>query len=90
MPSAWVEHVKDFASKKEMKYSEAMKNDECKELYHRSKETIDKKKVDEITRPKVKIDMKAIKEVKKEPMVNVEVKMEAEVKKKRTTKKTTE
>lgn len=90
MPSAWVEHVKEYASKKNMKYNEAMKSQECKDMYHKTKEPVDNNKINEMTRPKVKIDMKTVKEVKKEPVVNVETKMETEVKKKRTTKKTTE
>ena len=37
MPSKWVEHVKNYASKNNMKYGEAMGNAECKREYHESK-----------------------------------------------------
>lgn len=58
--SAWIEHVKDYAKQKEMKYTEALKNDECKELYHKNKSPVDKKKVDEMTRPKVSVQMEKV------------------------------
>lgn len=58
--SAWIEHVKEYAKQKEMKYTEALKNDECKELYHKNKSPVDKKKIDEMTRPKVSIQMEKI------------------------------
>ncbi len=58
--SAWIEHVKEFAKQKEMKYTEALKNDECKELYHKNKSPVDKKKVDEMTRPKVTVQMEKV------------------------------
>lgn len=35
--SKWVDHVKEFASKKGISYPEAMKNSECKESYKSSK-----------------------------------------------------
>ncbi len=38
----WVEHVKKYAADKNMKYNEAMKSQECKDLYHKNKtKTID-------------------------------------------------
>ena len=37
MPSKWVEHVKNYASKNNMKYGEAMGNAQCKKEYHESK-----------------------------------------------------
>ena len=37
MPSKWVEHVKNYASKNNMKYGEAMGNAQCKREYHESK-----------------------------------------------------
>lgn len=58
--SAWIEHVKEYAKQKEMKYTEALKNDECKELYHKNKSPVDKKKIDEMTRPKVSIQMEKV------------------------------
>lgn len=53
--SAWVQHCKDYASQKEIKYTEAMKSQECKELYHKNKQPIDKEKINEMTRPKVEM-----------------------------------
>jgi hypothetical protein len=58
--SAWISFVKEFAKQKEMKYTEALKNDECKELYHKNKSPVDKKKIDEMTRPKVSIQMEKV------------------------------
>jgi len=58
--SAWIEHVKDYAKQKEMKYTEALKNDECKELYHKNKSPVDKKKIDDMTRPKVTVQMEKV------------------------------
>jgi hypothetical protein len=58
--SAWIEHIKDYAKQKEMKYTEAMKDPQCKELYHKNKSPVDKKKVDEMTRPKVSIQMEKV------------------------------
>lgn len=83
--SAWIEHVKDYAKQKEMKYTEALKNDECKELYHKNKSPVDKKKIDDMTRPKVSVQMekvdkpkatkgKKVKEIQQE--IKEEIKME--------------
>jgi hypothetical protein len=58
--SAWIEHIKDYAKQKEMKYTEAMKDPQCKELYHKNKSPVDKKKVDEMTRPKVSVQMEKV------------------------------
>jgi hypothetical protein len=58
--SAWIEHIKDYAKQKEMKYTEAMKDPQCKELYHKNKSPVDKKKIDEMTRPKVSIQMEKV------------------------------
>lgn len=83
--SAWIEHVKEYAKQKEMKYTEALKNDECKELYHKNKSPVDKKKIDDMTRPKVTVQMekvdkpkatkpKKVKEIQQE--IKEEIKME--------------
>lgn len=61
--SGWIEHVKDYAKQKEMKYTEALKSAECKELYHKNKQPVDKKKIDEMTRPKTPRMKKEKKEV---------------------------
>lgn len=58
--SAWIDHVKEYCKQKEMKYTEALKNDECKELYHKNKSPVDKKKIDEMTRPKVTVQMEKV------------------------------
>lgn len=52
MASKWVEHVKQFAEEKEMKYGEAMRNDECKRLYQETKASIKTEDIKEMTRPK--------------------------------------
>jgi hypothetical protein len=94
--SNWIEHVKDFAKQKEMKYTDALKNDECKELYHKNKQPIDKKKIDEMTRPKVSVQMEKVDKTPTPPKtprvkkVKEEVTMETPepvVKPKRTNKK---
>jgi len=96
--SAWIEHVKEFAKQKEIKYTEALKSAECKELYHKNKQPVDKKKIDEMTRPKVSVQMekvdkpkatktKKVKEIQQE--INEEIKMdipEADMKTKRVIK----
>ena len=35
--SSWIQHVKSFASKNNMKYGDALKNAQCKSSYHNSK-----------------------------------------------------
>ena len=37
MKSSWVQHVKDFSKKHKMKYVDALKNEQCKSEYHKSK-----------------------------------------------------
>jgi len=37
MASQWIEHVKSYAKKHNMKYGECMGNAECKAEYHSSK-----------------------------------------------------
>jgi len=46
MPNAWISHVKDFADKKKMKYTDALKSQECKDAYKSSKP---KKETSDIT-----------------------------------------
>jgi len=53
MTSKWVEHVKDFASKKGIKYGEAMKNNECKKMYELTKKDIKIDEIIETTKPKI-------------------------------------
>ena len=63
MSSKWVEHVKEFASKKEMRYSEAMKNEECRKPYQENKQSKPLEEMKEIARP---ISVKKVKkEIKK-------------------------
>jgi hypothetical protein len=35
--SAWIDHVKKYARDNNMKYSEALKNEKCKQEYHNVK-----------------------------------------------------
>ena len=37
MANSWISFVKDFADKKKMKYTEAMKSQECKDAYKSEK-----------------------------------------------------
>lgn len=37
MPNAWITHVRDFADKKKMKYTEALMSAECKAEYQKNK-----------------------------------------------------
>lgn len=78
--SAWIEHVKEYAKQKEMKYTEALKNDECKELYHKNKSPVDKKKVDEMTRPKVSVQMEKFDKTSMTPKTPKAKKVKEEVK----------
>ena len=53
---SWVEHVKKYSNDKKIKYNEAMKSQECKDLYHKNKansKTDDVEKV--IIKPKKKM-----------------------------------
>ena len=34
---SWVEHVREYSNMKKMKYGDALKSMECKELYHKNK-----------------------------------------------------
>ena len=46
MPNAWITHVKEFADKKKMKYTDALKSQECKDAYKSKKP---KKETNDIT-----------------------------------------
>ena len=37
MPNNWISHVKSFADKKKIKYTDALKSQECKEEYQKNK-----------------------------------------------------
>ncbi len=37
MPNAWITHVKEFSDKKKMKYTDALKSQECKDAYKENK-----------------------------------------------------
>ena len=37
MKSSWSTHVQQFSKKHKMKYSDALKNAQCKSEYHKSK-----------------------------------------------------
>lgn len=78
MASKWVEHVKQFAEEKEMKYGEAMRNDECKRLYQEKKASIKTEDIKEMTRPKTpKPD--ASKEPKSKTKKSIKVEPEPEL-----------
>ena len=46
MPNAWITHVKEFSDKKKMKYTDALKSQECKDAYKSGKQ---KKETNDIT-----------------------------------------
>lgn len=81
--SAWIDHVKDYAKQKEMKYTDALKSAECKELYHKNKSPVDKKKIDEMTRPKVTVQMEKVdkpKATKAKKVMEIQQEIKEEVK----------
>jgi hypothetical protein len=53
MASKWVEHVKEFSSKKGITYGDAMKNEECKRSYQMTKGDIKTEEIVEMTKPKM-------------------------------------
>lgn len=46
MPSAWIEHVKQFAKDKGMTYSAALKNPECKSSYKKGEKGVKPEKTE--------------------------------------------
>lgn len=46
MPNAWITHVKEFADEKKMKYTDALKSQECKDAYKSKKP---KKETNDVT-----------------------------------------
>lgn len=91
MSSKWVEHVKDFASKKGIKYGDAMKNEECKKVYQLTKKDIKIEEIVETTKPKIPKPVKTPKNPKNPKTIpKEEVKVEEVVetpKAKRSSKK---
>ena len=85
MPNNWISHVKSFADKKKIKYTDALKSQECKEEYQKNKP----KSSDDMKQDMNKVIMKAPKvskaskakfqmpELPKADMNNVEVKIKA-------------
>ena len=70
MANNWVSHVKEYAEKKKIKYTDAMKSQECKDLYQKNKpKTADDMKIK--TPRKVKADKKEIVETTTETPVDV-------------------
>ena len=88
MPNTWVSFVKEFASKKKMKYNEALKSADCKAEYQKNKpkssddmkremnEVIDKTPMKIPKMPKKQMKMEIVETPLKMPeMNNVEVKV---------------
>jgi len=85
MPNNWISHVKSFADKKKIKYTDAFKSQECKEEYQKNKP----KSSDDMKQDMNKVIMKAPKvskaskvklqmpELPKADTNNVEVKIKA-------------
>jgi hypothetical protein len=38
MPNAWIEHVRKFSKENNMKYGDALRDEDCKKAYRKSKE----------------------------------------------------
>ena len=51
MPNAWITHVKEFSDKKKMKYTDALKSQECKDAYQSKKP---KKETNDVKIPRKK------------------------------------
>jgi len=65
MPNAWITHVKEFSDKKKMKYTDALKSQECKDAYKEKKP----KSMDEMKQDMQKVIVKTprVKKMKTEP-----------------------
>lgn len=64
MTNAWVQHVREFADKKKMKYTDAMKSAECKAEYQKNKP----KSSNDMKEDMNKVIMKAPKKTSKKKM----------------------
>lgn len=92
MPSAWVEHVKEWSKTKEMKYGEAMRHPECKASYQKTKPNADnghkfEKNPDDdnkVIKPPKKVNIKKeVKVMNPDETETVEAKMKKETKPKK-------
>ena len=81
MPNNWISHVKSFADKKKIKYTDALKSQECKEEYQKNKpKSSDDMKQAIMKAPKVSKASKVklqMPELPKADSNNVEVKIKA-------------
>lgn len=78
MVNAWIIHVKDFASKNGMKYGDALRDEDCKKAYRKSKqeptpepkqETQPEEPATQIEQPEQVIEEKKVKKQKKKKKV---------------------
>ena len=53
--SSWVDHCKQYAKANGIKYSECLKNDNCRKMYHNQKAS------SKVSQPEVQIDLESIK-----------------------------
>ena len=53
--SSWVDHCKQYAKDNGIKYSECLKDSNCRKMYH------DKKGTSKVSQPEVQIDLGSIK-----------------------------
>jgi hypothetical protein len=51
----WVDHCKQYAKDNGLKYSECLKNDNCRKMYH------DKKASSKVSQPEVEVNLELIK-----------------------------
>ena len=65
MANTWITHVKAYAEKKKMKYTDAMKSEECKSEYDKNKPKFNDEKKEEMN----KIIMKNPKKVKNKTII---------------------
>ena len=52
--SSWVDHCKQYAKANGIKYSECLKNDNCRKMYHNQKAT------SEVSQPEGEMDLASI------------------------------
>ena len=52
--SSWVDHCKQYAKANGIKYSECLKNDNCRKMYHNQKAS------SKVSQPEVEIDLASI------------------------------
>lgn len=68
MANKWIEHLKDFAKKHKISYSDAVSSDICRKEYYKNKEKEAPKRGDKVAPQPPPTTSGIVKKVKKEPM----------------------